>query len=109
MPSITDHLMGSSPDLILSETSDELVLRSKYSSKFIVSLMLVLLHLLFLPLFMPIEHVFKLLLIAVLGGLTYSKTITFDRRTATFAEINQLFGIKLKKKLNSKKLIALPL
>lgn len=61
--------------------------------------MLVLLHLLFLPLFMPIEHVFKLLLIPILGGLTYSKTITFDRRTATFAEIKQLFGIKLKKEI----------
>jgi hypothetical protein len=99
MPSITDHLMGSSPDLILSETSDELVLRSKYSSKFLISLMLVLLHLLLLPLFMPIEHVFKLLLIPILGGLTYSKTITFDLRTATFAEIKQLFGIKLKKEI----------
>ncbi|NVN99482.1 MAG: hypothetical protein HXX17_09165 [Geobacteraceae bacterium] len=99
MSSFLESIFGYSPQMILSESPDRISLRSKSRSKFIVFLMLLLLQLLVLPLFIPIEQVVILMCVPIIGGLTYSKAFIFDRATFNVMVRRKMFGIGLNKEI----------
>lgn len=97
---IFNLIFGLSPQMILSVSADQVILRSKIRSKFIVFLMLTLLQVVLLPMFMPVEYVIGLLFVPLVGGLTYSKTCLFDRETSTLTILRKMFWIELKREIN---------
>jgi len=99
MTSFLECIFGYSPQMILSVSTDNISLRSKKWSKFIVLLMLLLMQFLILPLFMPIEQVLILTCIPIIGGLTYSKAFIFDRTTFKVTVRRKMFGMGLKKEI----------
>jgi hypothetical protein len=99
LSSFLESIFGYSPQMTLSESAEKISLHSKTRSKFVVTLMLLLLQFLILPLFLPIEQVLVLTIIPIVGGVTYSKEFVFDRALSNLKIRRRMFGIVLKKEI----------
>jgi len=91
--------------MILSEAADQTTLRTNSQSRLIVSLMLMWTPLLLFLLAVPGGFVLLSLVVAVAGGLTYSKRFIFDRATQTLIARTQIYGINREKKLKFEEIV----